>query len=169
MIRSLISATVLALGAALGLAAPASAQTFTHTVNGHTHSHDITTYQTVGTCCVTQHTCTGGHDHNHTHTTHAPTQYTHTVTSAPVRTVRTYSVPAPVTTVTRHVYVQPAPVYVHRPAPVYIHTPAPRPVYQTYSVARHDDRDRAWAHYDRGWKSRTNNRRHHRHDRYCRH
>jgi len=152
MIRKLLAA--LSITAALAL--PGAAQTFTHTINGVTHTHDTTTYRTVGTCCV--HTCgcsgtTVSTHHPHTSTcgtttrtyTHAPTQtrtYTRTYTHAPVTRsyTRTYT-SAP--TVTRRVYVAPP----RQVEPTY-HYEDYRPVY-------HNDRAQPYAHYDLKWKSRT--------------
>lgn len=163
MIRKLIAAA----GIATALALPGAAQTFTHTINGVTHTHDITTYETVGTCCVQVQTCGCSHTTTvhrpHTSTcgtttrtySHAPTTrtYTRSYTSAPVtRTyTRTYTQPAPV--MTRRVYVAPP-----RTSELSYHPDYYRPTY-------HDDRDEPYAHYDRKWKSRTrgSSRGHYRH------
>ncbi|MEL7231439.1 MAG: hypothetical protein AAGJ85_02890 [Pseudomonadota bacterium] len=154
MIRKLIAGA----GIAAALALPSAAQTFTHTIDGVTHTHDITIYQTVGTCCVEVQTCgcatptTVIHDpqtsacgSSATRTyTHAPATrtYTRTYTHAPVtRTyTRTYT-QAP--TVTRRVYVEPP-----RTADLSFHPDRSGPIY-------HNDRAEPYAHYDRRWKRRT--------------
>jgi hypothetical protein len=140
---------IAALGAAVCFIAPATAQTFTHTVNGQHHSHDITTYTTSGDCC--QHTSCG-----QTHTTHSYTQpttrtYTRSYTSAPTVT-RTYTQPVQTTRIVQTYAQAPRIVYVQ---PSY-HAPAPR-------IVSHNDRAQPYAHYDRNWKSRThvNANRHH--------
>lgn len=135
---------IAALGAAVCFIAPASAQTFTHTVNGQQHAHNISTYTTHGTCC--QHT-TCGQSHNHGHTAHTYTQPT-----TRTYTTRTYSTAPTVT----HTYTRPpATTHYVRPAapqrivtyPAQVHTP-PRIIY-------HNDRAQPYAHYDSGWKHRT--------------
>lgn len=162
MIRKLLTA----FGIAAALALPGAAQTFTHTINGVPHTHDTTTYRTVGTCCAQTYGCSST-----TSSVHAPRTTTRTYTSAPTTTrtykrtytqapvTRTYS-HAPVTrtytsapVVTRRVYVTPP-----RTAAVSYHPGYYRPRY-------HDDRAQPYAHYDRKWKSRTrgSSRGHHRH------
>lgn len=134
---------IAALGAAVCFIAPATAQTFTHTVNGQHHSHDITTYTTHGDCC--QHSCGQTHASHTTRTYTEPTTrtYTRTYSSAPTVT-RTYTQP-----VQTHRVVQ---TYAPAPRTVYVqprhYAPAPRIVY-------HNDRAQPYAHYDRRWKSRT--------------
>lgn len=131
MIRPLIAA----LGLAAAIALPGAAQTFTHTIDGRTHTHDITQYRTVGTCCVE--TC-GSTTRTYTHAPVTRT-YTRTYTHAPVTRTYTYA-PQPV--IQRQVYVE------HRPV-------APLSYQPGYTVYYHDDRDRPYAHYDSKWKSRT--------------
>ncbi|MEL8055640.1 MAG: hypothetical protein AAGK66_05780 [Pseudomonadota bacterium] len=153
MIRKLLAAA----GIAAAFALPGAAQTFTHTVHGVTHTHDITTYRTVGTCCIQVQTCgcATGHVSHHPHTsncgstvtrhyTHAPTTsrvYTSHYSTAPV--TRTYTRTYTHTEPPRRIYVEPAPVH-----PVY---EAP----SSYNVQRSYDRAEPYANYDRRWKSRT--------------
>jgi hypothetical protein len=129
MIRKLLAAS----GFVAALALPGAAQTFTHTIDGVTHTHDITVYKTYGTCCLQTSCCTQAYSscghytpsyhydhHGHGYSyhsghatttrtyTHAPVTrtYTRTYTHAPT-TVRTYTrsyTSAP--TVTRRVYVE---------------------------------------------------------------
>ncbi len=128
--------------AALLFSAPALAQHFTHTHGGHTHSHDITMESTHGSCCHIQ-TCDRRIISRSSELSGAPAQ-----TSSIKRTfTRTY-----VTTPSRsddahmtHRSRSERSVFHRERGPI-------APVYT------HRDRDQAWAHYDRRWKSRTNTR-----------
>ncbi|MEM1390863.1 MAG: hypothetical protein AAGG45_07260 [Pseudomonadota bacterium] len=118
MIQKLLAS----IGVVAALALPSAAQTFTHTINGVTHKHDITMYKTVGTCCVKVQRChcstpktvvhhaqppkcgttvTYGHTHIPVHTQ----TYTRTYTHGPV--TRTYTQPHKHrhSTHTQHIYV----------------------------------------------------------------
>ncbi|MEP1143379.1 MAG: hypothetical protein ABJH52_06640 [Henriciella sp.] len=156
----------LALGAialALSIAFPAAAQSFSHThgEQGH-HSHDTTIHNVSGDCCCMT-----------THRTHAPKQVRRTYTKTYVhpkveRRVYTRTVPNERThrrVKTRghghghgHGHKQ------HRSTHTSTKTPALSYDEQRdrdYALAgeRHNDRAQAWAHYDRRWRSRTNDKR----------
>mgnify|MGYP001799484030 CR=1 FL=1 len=154
-----------AMAATLCLSAPAFAQTFsqTHGAKGY-HSHDITTYTVNGSCCC----CCGAN--TSTELLGAAHQTTRTY-------VRRYTHP----TVERRTYtriVEPQATYnysreyrraerrvVHHGAQshhqerVLTHDERRERDYAR-AAEGHSDRARAWAHYDRRWRSRTNDKRH---------
>lgn len=160
----------LALGAlalALSLAFPAAAQSFSHTHGGQGHhTHDTTIHKVSGDCCCVT-----------THRTHAPKQVRRTYTKTYVhprveRRVYTRTVPNDRT----HRRVKPHGHSHHRRhghSQIHGHhhssnqsTRTPALSYdelrdQDYALAgrSHNDRAEAWAHYDRRWRSRTNDKR----------
>lgn len=176
----MIRPAIALLGAITCFSAPALAQSFSHThgASGF-HSHDTTITTTSGTCCQTVHTCGhashsghhgshhghNGHSshhsahHGHTsHTTHNP-HVTRTWTRRivhPETTTRTWTRTVPGTVIHRESHTHSGhnhgQVTIVHPAPVAPHVIVERdPVY----APLHTDRDRAWSHYDRRWKSRT--------------
>ncbi|MEM7492832.1 MAG: hypothetical protein AAF296_05580 [Pseudomonadota bacterium] len=85
------------IGVVAALTLPIAAQTFTHTINGVTHKHDITVYKMVGTCCVKVQTCHCSTSKTVVHNPHPPkcgTTVTYGHTHIPVHTqtyTRTYT------------------------------------------------------------------------------
>ncbi|MEO1643072.1 MAG: hypothetical protein AAFR74_07020 [Pseudomonadota bacterium] len=155
MIRKLIAAA----GLAAAITLPGAAQTFTHTIDGVTHTHDITTYRTVGTCCIEVQTCgcaTTSTVVHHPSTATCGTTVSRSYTYAPTtkRThTRSYSGPPVARTYTR-TYTQ-APTVTHR---VYVQPSQSAELSflpDTYRPVYHNDRAEPYAHYDRRWKRRT--------------
>lgn len=133
-------------------AAPAMAQIFTHTHNGHRHSHDITLETTHGTCCQAV-PCDA-----------ATTSHTRVLSGAPAKTrtvTRTYTrthVTQP--SVKRQYSTSSRSHYDHqtqrKQSRGHVYNTRNRgPVMPGY---RQNDRADAWAHYDHRWKSRTDTR-----------
>lgn len=209
MIRRTLAGLGASLGAALCIALPATAQSFTHTHGASgSHSHDTTIRTTSGSCCYVN-TCSHGHSYGTHHGPHHRQGHhkkkhhdhsSHSLQGAPVVTrtyTRTYVHPHKET----RVYSRTVPGHVthrshsHRTYSYRGHghrahghdhrshghhhghrhghthkdkTHGPygmshdeRLQYDyAYDGERHDDRDRAWAHYDKRWRSRTNDKRH---------
>ncbi len=169
----MIRIALLSLGTLNLFGFAATAQSFSHS-HGHSgyHSHDTTIHVTRGTCCHEHHCGSRSHSHSRHHghsshsshgshsshhsprTRHVTRTYTRTYVH-PHTTTRTYTRTVQPTHITRY-YVTPQPKTVHYYAPHEQHLDD-RTIY-------HNDRGEAWAHYDRKWKSRTNTRRHHKHD-----
>lgn len=161
----MIKYTLAGLVTALCLGAPAFAQTFSHThgTKGY-HSHDITTYTVTGSCCC----CCG---------TGPAMELSGTAHQTPRTYVRRYTHP----TVERRTYTRIVEPYrldhvsrnQHRADSRIVHHEVHRHHQEQvlshderrerdYALAGngHSDRAHAWAHYDRKWRSRTNDKRH---------
>ena len=165
----MIKFTVLGAAAALSLGLPAMAQTFSHThgSKGH-HSHDITTYTVTGSCCCPTHSTTELHGAAH-HSTHTYVRrYTH-----PTVERRTYT--RVVEPHAAHSYSRSYSSHQshhrhhstqhHSSHSLHHHKPGlshDERRERDYALAGdgHSDRAHAWSHYDRKWRSRTNDKRH---------
>ena len=165
----MIKFTLVGAAAAFCFSLPAMAQTFSHThgAKGH-HSHDITTYTVTGSCCCPSHSATELHGAAHQTTRTYVRRYTH-----PTVERRTY---------TR--IVEPYAGHSHSRSHTSYHSHrsyrsvehhSTHSQHQHIRVLSHDerrerdyalagdghsDRAHAWAHYDRKWRSRTNDKRH---------
>ena len=153
------------LASALCLSAPALAQTFSHThgTKGY-HGHDITTYTVTGACCCCCGAETATELLNPSHQTNRTyvRRYTH-----PTVERRTYTrVIEPHTSYHasrehhhEHSQVVHHEAHSYHAAPILTHDERRE---RDYALAGqgHTDRAHAWAHYDRKWRSRTNDKRH---------
>jgi hypothetical protein len=149
------------MASALCLSLPSLAQQFSHThgSKGH-HSHDVTTYTVSGTCCCPTHSSVelSGATHHSTQT--YVRRYTH-----PVIERRTYTrvVEPHISHSTHRRIVRVDSHHQHHKQhdhkTVLSHDERRE---RDYALAGdgHDDRAQAWAHYDRKWRSRTNDKRH---------
>lgn len=165
MIKFMMASAV----SALCLSLPAMAQTFTHThgATGH-YSHDITTYSVSGSCCCPTQSSTELQGAAHPTARTYVRRYTH-----PTIERRTYSrvvEPHAARTYTRS-YSTLHSSYRHHEAERHTSYEAQHREHvlshderreRDYALAgeAHSDRARAWAHYDRKWRSRTNDKRH---------
>ncbi len=165
----MIRLTLAALASVLCFAAPAVAQSFSHSHGGHAHSHDTTIYTTSGTCCYDQ-GC-GNSLSGLSTLAGAPAvtrTYARTYSQGPTIT-RTYKQAAPTYATSHRTYTHSS--HRTRHGSHASHHPQHRdhggqgshhrsddraPIY-------HTDRGEAWAHYERRWKRRTNTRRSHTH------
>ena len=155
---------------ALCLSAPVFAQTFSHThdTKGY-HSHDITTYRTTGTCCCCCNTHTSSEllgSAHHTTRTYVR-RYTHPTVERKTYTRVVH--PHSSRNYSGHHYSK-----LHHHADHHVvhrqHHKHPHKHVMTHDERRerdyarasegHSDRTHAWAHYDRKWRSRTNDKRH---------
>lgn len=176
----MIKLALTAIGTLLCLGTTATAQSFSHThgEKGH-HSHDTTIYTVSGDCCCD----TQGHS-----TVIRSNDELHGAATSRGHITRTYTRTSVHPTVERRVYIRTVPQRaVHHRTTSHSHhhqsehrqnhhqSHSARTHHQSYSGLSHDerrardyasaeaghsDRAHAWAHYDRRWRLRTNDKRH---------
>lgn len=165
----MIKFTLLSVTAALCLGLPAMTQTFSHShgSKGH-HTHDITTYTVTGSCCCPSHRTTELHEAAHQTTRTYVRRYTHPTVERRTYTrivepyaghshSRSYS--SHQTHHSHHLAEHHSSHSQHQHHSVLSHHERRE---RDYALAGdgHSDRAHAWAHYDRKWRSRTNDKRH---------
>lgn len=165
----MIKFTLVGAAAAFCFSLPAMAQTYSHVhgAKGH-HSHDITTYTVTGSCCCPSYSVTELHGAAHQTTRTYVRRYTHPTVERRTytRIVEPYAGHSHSRSRTSH---QSHRSYrsvehhsthsQHQHIPVLSHDERRE---RDYALAGdgHSDRAQAWAHYDRKWRSRTNDKRH---------